>query len=203
MLAPCQIVSAIGAWNDLGARQNWPCSIPNRVDLPQKILPLSGPTQLAMTSVTRDSQIPRKRFISKLADSSAGQRIREMYSPPETPSRQERSGPEGFLRSTNESIITNIREEKKGPRRGHSRTFYPRAARSRSPFRPTSQVEHHPITLLRLAVKLICPDCVSAPTKAIRDRGPGIARPSAPSACPTDRPTNSTQPHEPRTCVSH
>ena len=36
MVAPCQIVSAIGAWNDLGARQKWPCSIPNRVDLPQK-----------------------------------------------------------------------------------------------------------------------------------------------------------------------
>ena len=82
------------------------------------------------------------------------------------------------------------KRREKGPRRGHSRTFYPRAARSRSPFRPTSQVEHHPITLLRLAVKLICPDCVSAPMKAIHDRGPGIARPSTPSvpsASPTDQ----------------
>jgi hypothetical protein len=92
------------------------------------------------------------------------------------------------------------KRREKGPRRGHSRTFYPRAARSRSPFRPTSQVEHHPITLLRLAVKLICPDCVSAPMKAIHDRGPGIARPSTPSvpsASPTSQLANS--PHELRT----
>lgn len=36
---------------------------------------------------------------------------------PKTPWGQERSGPEG-LRSTNESIITNIREEKKVPAEG-------------------------------------------------------------------------------------
>ena len=82
------------------------------------------------------------------------------------------------------------REER--PRRAHSRTFYPRPARSRSSLRPTSQSRTAPITLLRLAVKLICPDCVSAPMKAIHDREPGIARPSvpsAPSACLPDRPT--------------
>ncbi len=78
------------------------------------------------------------------------------------------------------------------PRRGRSRTFYPRAARSRStlpPLSATSQVEHHnnvialdsEVNLSRLRIR------------PFHDRGPGIARPSGPSIRPAGRPTPSNR----------
>jgi hypothetical protein len=117
--------------------------------------------------VSRHERFPDTQkaiHISKLADSSASEMVARntSFHPSSEPTLSRGSfyalfrlvlpklhggksdlGQKGSRRSTNESIITNIREEKKGPRRGHSRTFYPRPARSRSPFRPTSQVEHH------------------------------------------------------------
>ena len=182
MLAPCQIVSAIGVWNDLGARQTWPGSIPNRVDLPQKILPLSGPAQLATTSASHinspandhadmsfeaSREIPRypesDSFISlaKLADSSASEMVRNTSFHPSSEPTLSRVFLRTFPTRTPENSMgaraiwarrvalhkrINHNQHKrrgKGPRRGHSRTFYPRPARSRSSFRPTSQVEHH------------------------------------------------------------
>jgi len=94
------------------------------------------------------------------------------------------------LRSTNESVIINIREEKEAPAEGTRERSTPAPPEAEAPsgrhLRRTP-----PITLLRLAVKLICPDCVSALTKGkTYDRGPGIARPSTPSACPTDKITS-------------
>jgi len=159
-----------------------PGSIPNRVDLPQKILPLSGPTQLATTSASlisipplmitlichsrrheRDCEIARKRFISKLADSSASVMVRNTSFPPlpflgtnplagvfthfPDPYSPNSMGARAIWArrvALHKRINHNQHKRReKGPRRGHSRTFYPRAARSRSPFRPTSQVEHH------------------------------------------------------------
>jgi hypothetical protein len=123
------------------------------------------------------------------------------FSDPKLHEGQERSGPEGSLRSTNESIIANTGEEKKVPAevtRERSTPAAPPEAEAPSGRHLKSNTTNNVIA--PGSVKLICPDCVSAP---IHDRGPGIARPSAPFTCPPVRPTTNalTSRHEPRTSL--
>ena len=71
-----------------------------------------------------------------------------------------------------ESIITNTREEEKVPAERALANVLPPRRQKQKPLQADISSRTPPITLLRLAVKLICPDCVSAPTNAGASRAP-------------------------------